>query len=232
MLTDDTIELRLRRPTSSRSATSTTPSFLGLSHSPIVHIVDDDPSVRQSLMLWLGMRGHRTQGYNDGEQFLAAVRADSRGCAIIDVRLGGSDGLELQTQMRAMGVRLPVLFVTGYGDVATARAALKAGAFDFVEKPFDNERLAELVAAAISEDRAYWETETQAARLRQRLDRLTQRERQVMEHVVAGLHNREIALELGISPRTVEVYKARMMDKLDVQRVADLVKLAVKSETV
>jgi RNA polymerase sigma factor (sigma-70 family) len=131
--------------------------------------------------------------------------------------------------MRDKGVKLPVLFVTGHGDVATARTALKAGAFDFIEKPFDNDRLAELVGSAVAEDRSRWEDANQAARLQQRLDRLTQRERQVMEHVVAGLHNREIAQELGISPRTVEVYKARMMDKLDVQRVADLVKLAVSS---
>lgn len=221
MLTTATIDARTRRQ--SQSATN----GLGLGTTPTVYIVDDDADIRQSLMLWLGMRGYRTQGFADGEAFLAALRPDARGCAIVDVRLQDIDGLQLHTQMRERGVKLPVLFVTGHGDVATARAALKAGAFDFIEKPFDNERLAELVANAVNDDRARWEDANQAARLQQRLDRLTQRERQVMEHVVAGLHNREIAQELGISPRTVEVYKARMMDKLDVQRVADLVKLAV-----
>lgn len=202
---------------------------IAVSSTPTVYIVDDDNDIRQSLMLWLGMRGYRTQGFADGEEFLAALKPEARGCAIVDVRLKDSDGLELHSRMREKGVKLPVLFVTGHGDVATARTALKAGAFDFIEKPFDNERLAELVGNAVAEDRSRWEDANQAARLQQRLDRLTQRERQVMEHVVAGLHNREIAQELGISPRTVEVYKARMMDKLDVQRVADLVKLAVSS---
>lgn len=223
LTTTASLDSRSRRP---GTATNGAPS---VGTTPTVYIIDDDPDIRQSLMLWLGMRGYRTAGFGDGQEFLAALRPDARGCAIVDVRLKDTDGLQLHTKMRERGIKLPVLFVTGHGDVATARAALKAGAFDFVEKPFDNERLAELVASAVSDDRARWEDANQTARLQQRLDRLTQRERQVMEHVVAGLHNREIAQELGISPRTVEVYKARMMDKLDVQRVADLVKLAVRS---
>jgi RNA polymerase sigma factor (sigma-70 family) len=122
-----------------------------------------------------------------------------------------------------------VIFVTAHGDVGAARDALKAGAFDFVEKPVDNDRLVELVRAAMASDAESAQRQAQAAELTSRMQRLTQREREVMKQVVAGRHNREIAAELGISPRTVEVYKARLMDKLDVRRVADLVKLALEA---
>jgi len=126
---------------------------------------------------------------------------------------------------------MPLLFLTGHGDVPTARAALKAGAFDFLEKPVDNDRLIELVAAALAKDEQRWQSTLQIERLQERMARLTARERQVMQHVVAGRHNREIALEMGISARTVEVYKARLMDKLDVRRMADLIRLVLKSES-
>lgn len=125
---------------------------------------------------------------------------------------------------------MPIIFVTGHGDVAAARDALKAGALDFIEKPVDNERLVELVETALTKDTAAAQRQEQAALVSGRLQRLTQREREVMEQVVAGRHNREIAVDLGISPRTVEVYKSRLMDKLDVRRVADLVKLALEAQ--
>lgn len=225
-------EITAARPlrTASTAAGSATSPVASFGPQPTVYIVDSDAGLRQSLMLLLGMRGYRTQGLSHGDELLAALRADSRGCAIIDMKLDGLDGMQLMARMRERDVKLPVLFLSSQADVATARAALKGGAFDYLPKPVDNERLAEVVAAAVAEDRRRWESALQAARLRQRLARLTQRERQVMQHVVAGLHNREIAVELGISPRTVEVYKARMMDKLDVQRVADLVRLAVRTE--
>jgi FixJ family two-component response regulator len=142
------------------------------------------------------------------------------------------NGLQLQARMAEGGIALPVLFLTGFGDVPTARAALKAGAFDFLEKPVDNDRLVELVEAAIRSDERRWEAERQAQRLQERLDRLTPRERAVMEQVVAGRHNREIAADMGISARTVEVYKARLMDKLDVRRVADLVRFAIRGQVI
>jgi RNA polymerase sigma factor (sigma-70 family) len=197
---------------------------------PCVYIVDDEASIRDSLALWLGMRGHRTHGFESAEAFLATLRPDMRGCAIIDLRLSGMDGLQLQERMKAMGSALPVIFVTGHGDVSTARDALKAGAFDFIEKPVDNDRLVELVEAALTDDEHHASQDARLQQLHDRLQRLTDRERQVMELVVAGRHNREIAAELGISPRTVEVYKARLMDKLDVRRVPDLVKLALSTQ--
>ncbi|MFN9030861.1 MAG: response regulator transcription factor [Betaproteobacteria bacterium] len=162
---------------------------IGAVAAPIVYIVDVDNDIRQSLMLWLGMRGYRTQELANDEEFLHALKPDVRGCTISHVRLQDTDGLQLHAKMRESGIKLPVLFITGRGDVATARTALQAGAFDFIEKPFYNERLAELVAHAVAEDRSRWDDANQAARLQQRLERLTQRERQVMDHVVAGLHN-------------------------------------------
>jgi RNA polymerase sigma factor (sigma-70 family) len=193
------------------------------------YIVDDDSGIRDSLSLWLGMRGIRCLAFESAEAFLDAVQADWRGCVLIDLRLDGIDGLQLQARLTALEITMPVIFVTGHGDVSAARDALKAGAFDFIEKPVDNERLVELVEAAMARDAETAQRQAQATQLAGRLQRLTQREREVMEHVVAGRHNREIAVELGISPRTVEVYKARLMDKLDVRRVPDLVKLALEA---
>ena len=149
---------------------------------------------------------------------------------LIDLQLEGIDGLQLQARLAGRGITMPVIFVTGHGDVAAARDALKAGALDFIEKPVDNERLVELVEGAMAADAEAEQRREQAALLAGRLQRLTQREREVMEQVVAGRHNREIAADLGISPRTVEVYKSRLMDKLDVRRVADLVKLALEAQ--
>jgi RNA polymerase sigma factor (sigma-70 family) len=197
--------------------------------APAAHIVDDDSAIRDSLTLWLGMRGVRCLAYPSAESFLGAVRPDWRGCVLIDLQLEGIDGLQLQARLAERGVTMPVIFVTGHGDVAAARNALKAGALDFIEKPVDNDRLAELVGAAMAKDAAQAQRQAQAEQLAGRLQRLTQREREVMDRVVAGRHNREIAADLGISPRTVEVYKARLMDKLDVRRVTDLVKLLLEA---
>lgn len=201
-----------------------------MSPAPAAFIVDDDSAVRDSIALWLGMRSIRCLAYASAESFLEAVRPDWRGCVLIDLQLAGIDGLQLQARLAERGVRMPVIFVTGHGDVGTARDALKAGALDFIEKPVDNDRLVELVGAAITRDAAQAQQQAQADLLAARLQRLTQREREVMQRVVAGKHNREIAVDLGISPRTVEVYKARLMDKLDVRRVADLVKLALETQ--
>jgi len=195
---------------------------------PTAYIVDDDRGIRDSLSLWLGMRGIRCIAYESAESFLDAVQTDWRGCVLIDLQLEGIDGLQLQARLAERSVTMPVIFVTGHGDVATARDALKAGALDFIEKPVDNQRLVELVGTAMAKDAEQAQSRAQAELLAGRLQRLTQREREVMDQVVAGRHNREIAAELGISPRTVEVYKARLMDKLDVRRVADLVKLALE----
>jgi len=197
-------------------------------YRPTVYIVDDDPAVRKSLALWLGFRSLATRPFEGAEAFLGAIDVESQGCAIVDLRMGGMDGLQLQSRLSAKGIGLPLIFLTGHGDVATARTALKGGAFDFMEKPVDNDRLVALVSDALAQDERRWEARSQARRLNERLSRLTAREREVMDHVVAGRQNREIAVQMGISARTVEVYKARLMEKLDVRRVPDLVRLVLK----
>ena len=198
-------------------------------YRPVVYIVDDDPSVCRSLALWLGFRSLATSTYSRAEDFLAQIDSRAQGCAIVDVQMDGMSGLQLQSELTARGIRLPLLFLTGHGDVPTVRAALKAGAFDFLEKPVDNDKLLDMVAAALSQDEGAWRDSQQQENLHERIARLTAREREVMDLVVAGRHNREIAATLGISARTVEVYKARLMDKLDVQRIADLIRLVLKS---
>jgi RNA polymerase sigma factor (sigma-70 family) len=201
-----------------------------MSVTPTAYLVDDDSAIRDSMSLWLGMRGIRCVAYESAEGFLSEVQPDWRGCVLIDLQLEGIDGLQLQAELSERSITMPLIFVTGHGDVSTTRDALKAGAMDFIEKPVDNERLIALVEAAMAKDAEAAQRQEQAALVAGRLQRLTQREREVMEQVVAGRHNREIAADLGISPRTVEVYKARLMDKLDVRRVADLVKLVVEAK--
>lgn len=192
-----------------------------------VFIVDDDQSVRDSLGLLLGLRGYRTAIFADAESFLNAYRPDWRGCVLIDIRMPGMDGLELQKRLLGLGSGLPVIVMTGHGDVESAREAFKAQAVDFLEKPLDQARLMAAINDALSKSVASLrETERQDAFARL-LATLTPREREVMDMIVAGGHNRDIAEKLGISPRTVEVHKARVMQKLQVDGVAQLIRLGL-----
>jgi RNA polymerase sigma factor (sigma-70 family) len=195
---------------------------------PTVYIVDDDHSVRDSLALLLNFRGYRTRQFASAEEFLEVWKADSRGCLLLDLRMTGMDGLNLQQILTERGSRLPVVFLTGHGDIAQAKIALKAGAVDFLEKPIDHEALFTSLNEAMVKDTQQREEEQHLADLGNRLNRLSERERQVMERVVAGRHNREIATELEISPRTVEVFKARMMEKMQARSVPELVKLVLE----
>ena len=194
---------------------------------PVVFIVDDDAAVRDSLSLLLELRGFRSRSFASAEAFLSAYAPELRGCVIIDLRMPGMGGAALQEQLAARGAALPVIIVTAHGDIAAARNALKGGAVDFIEKPIDDEQLIAAIRAALDREAEQRAGMTRAADLARRLERLTARERQVMDLVVAGRHNREIAGELGISPRTVEVYKARLMEKLQVRRIPDLIRLAL-----
>ncbi|MBI2379431.1 MAG: response regulator transcription factor [Gammaproteobacteria bacterium] len=198
--------------------------------SPTIFIVDDDPAIRDSLALYLGLKGYRIQPFASAEDFLATYRADWPGCLVLDLRMAGMDGLTLQATLKERGMELPIIVITAYGDIATARNALKGGAVDFIEKPIDVELLTRAISEALAlEQRLRAEGASQAA-LQERLTRLTDREREVLELVVLGCHNREIAAQLGISPRTVEVYKARIMEKCQVQRFPELVRLVLKSQ--
>jgi len=194
--------------------------------SRTVFIVDDDPAVCDSLALLLGLRGFQTEIFASAEAFLQRLNAAWRGCLLLDLRMSNMSGLELQATLAERGIALPIIIVTAHGDIATTRQALKGGAFDFVEKPIDADHLLAIIEKAMASDAAIQERIAKRDALRRRFDRLTERERQVFEFVVSGRHNREIAAELGISARTVEVYKSRMMEKLQVERLPDLIRLA------
>jgi RNA polymerase sigma factor (sigma-70 family) len=195
--------------------------------APTVFIVDDDAPVRDSLAMLLELKGYHTRTYASAEAFLERYRPEWAGCLVLDLRMGGMSGIDLQAELARRGNALPVIMVTAHGDVATTRTALKAGAVDFIEKPIDDQALLAAIAAAI--DRDAHERRTAAARAvtGERLARLTPREREVLDRVAGGRHNREIAAELGISPRTVEVYKSRLMEKLQVERIPELIRLVL-----
>lgn len=190
-----------------------------------VFIVDDDPAVRDALSLLLGIQDYRVAVFGDAETFLKAYKSEWRGCLVLDIRMPGMDGLTLQKHLAELGSELPVIIMTGHGDVASAREAFRAFAVDFLEKPLDHRKLLAAIADAFSRQCTRLVAEMNRSEIERLLARLTPREQEVMARVVAGQHNRDIAAELGISPRTVEVHKARMMDKLGVNNVADLVRL-------
>lgn len=198
-----------------------------------IHVVDDDDAVRDSLCLLLRLHGYAPRPWPSGDAFLAAAdiaAAATPAVVLLDLRMPGRSGAQVQAELGARGARWPVIMLTAHGDAGSARNALKSGALDFIEKPVDEsvllsalENAADVVAAA--EQGAARKLDTE-----RRLARLTPREREVFAMVVAGRHNREIAAALAISPRTVEVYKARLMDKLDVERLPDLIRLSLDAE--
>lgn len=195
-----------------------------------VYIVDDDPSVRDSLALMLGLDGYRVALYADAEAFLAAFRDDWTGCVLADLRLPGASGMDLQAGLRARGSHLPVVIITAHGDVPTARQAFQAQAVDFLEKPFDHEQLLGAIRTAFGlEERRIRRADSRRAES-EKLAALSAREREVLDHAARGLHAKEIGKALGISPRTVEVHKARIMAKLGVRNVAELVRFSLSAE--
>lgn len=192
-----------------------------------VFIVEDDAAVRDALGLLLGLQGYAVAMFCDAESFLGALRADWHGCALIDIRMPGIDGLTLQQRLYESGCALPVVIMTGHGDVDSARTAFRSQAVDFLEKPIDETRLLAAVREAFQRQAVSQEAEDGKTDFERLLATLTPREREVMDLVVAGRHNRDIADALGISARTVEVHKARMMAKLGAASVADLVRLSL-----
>jgi RNA polymerase sigma factor (sigma-70 family) len=191
----------------------------------VVYVVDDDASIRDSLALMLGLAGYATRLFADAESFLVAFEPRWAGCVVADLRLPGLSGVELQSRVRERGSAIPFVIITAHGDVPAARAAFLGQAVDFIEKPFDDGQLRRAIETAFA-----LETERLgSAELRRadaaKLERLTAREREVLEHAVNGLHAKEIASRLGISSRTVEVHKMRIMEKLEVRNIAELVRL-------
>lgn len=195
-----------------------------------VFIVDDDASVRDSLGLLLSLNGFRTLVFADGPSLLGALRPDWRGCLIVDIRMPGMDGLALQRELNGRGCAIPVVIATGHGDVASARTAFRADAVDFLEKPFDEERLIQAVHEAFARQDSRLAGQARHEDYRRRLATLTPREREVLDRVVADRHNREIAAELGISVRTVEVHKSRMMDKLGAATLPQLIRMSLGAD--
>ena len=190
-----------------------------------VYIVDDDASIRDSLGLLLGLRGYRSAQFSSAEDFLAAWREDWTGCVIADLRMPGMDGLALQQELRRRGSALPFVIITAHGDVSAARAAFRADAVDFIEKPFDEEGPIAAIEGAFRRETSRLDRESAEDSRRRAVERLTPREREVAALLSQGMHNRAVAERLGISARTVEVHKARIMEKLGAATIADLIRL-------
>ena len=192
-----------------------------------VYVIDDDAAVRDSIALMLGLAGYRTSVFADAEAFLAAWKEDWIGCVVADVRLPGMSGVELQDVLRRRGAALPFVVITAHGDVPTARAAFRSKAVDFLEKPFDSVQLCAAIETAFALEQRRIQRHDNRRADAEKLGRLTAREREVLEQAAQGLHAKEIAAALGISPRTVEVHKTRIMEKLGVRNVAELVRFAL-----
>jgi two-component system response regulator FixJ len=191
-----------------------------------VHVVDDDAGVRRSLERLLDAAGFRAVSYQSALAFLDAAPGLAPGCVLLDVRMPGMDGLTLQSRLAKLDNHLPVVIMTGQGDVQTAVRAMKAGAVDFIEKPYDDEILVRAIELALSLPRPSDRNE-EATKAAQRVAALSRRERQVLDGLVSGLPNKVIAYELGISVRTVEVHRARMMERLGVRQLAEAIRLGV-----
>jgi RNA polymerase sigma factor (sigma-70 family) len=194
-------------------------------HRETVFIVDDDASVRDSLSLMLSLQGFATATFASGEDFLNALRPDWQGCVVADIRMPGMSGLELQEALRERLPTLALIVITAHGDVAAARQAFLADAIDFIEKPFEPDQIIAAIERAKTRVLRRQASDSTESALAEAREKLSDRERQVMELMIKGLHNRHIAKELGISPRTVEVHKARVMEKLGAKNLVDFVRL-------
>lgn len=193
---------------------------------PTVFLVDDEEAVRDALSLVLEEAGIPCLAYPSAEAFLTETLEDRRGCAIVDLRMPGMDGLQLQQALEDRGIGLPVIFLTGYGDIPTSVKAMKAGALDFLTKPVPKATLLAAIAAGFAEDARLHELAERSQSALGRLASLTGREREVMELAIEGLSNKEIARKLSISHRTVEIHKARVMKKAGAGNVLDLARIA------
>ena len=197
-----------------------------MSTAPLIHVIDDDESLRPALLRLLAAAGFEARGYASAGDFLLHPPSDRPGCVLLDVRMPGPSGLELQEAMRDRGIDLPIVFLTGHADVSSSVRAMKAGAVDFLEKPVDRDALMGALARAMTRDLQARTQRGHSNELRRRFGLLTSRERDVFDRVVAGTANKVIADELGISERTVKVHRAQLMAKLGVGSTAELGGLA------
>jgi FixJ family two-component response regulator len=192
---------------------------------PTVFVVDDEPSVRKSLGRLLKAAGYRVEAFASAQEFLQRDRADGIGCLLLDVMMPDLNGLELQQVLAASRQNLPIIFITGHGDVPTSVRAMKAGATDFLSKPYDAKDLLAAITLALDKARSQSQTRAEADEVESRLATLTPREHEVMLQVLQGRLNKQIAAALGASEKTIKVHRGRVMHKMQVQSVADLVRL-------
>jgi two-component system response regulator FixJ len=197
-----------------------------MARDAVVHLIDDDDGVRQAVAFLLTTSGFAVRVYESAAAFLEALPTVQPGCIVTDVRMPEMDGLELQRQLHQRGVGLPVIVITGHGDVPLAVEAMKAGAIDFIEKPFNDEKLLSAIRVAIDQHARDASREDEIAAIRAKIEALSPREREVLDGLVAGLPNKTIAYDLKISARTVEVHRANLMARMGAGSLADLVRMA------
>ncbi|PZR87935.1 MAG: DNA-binding response regulator [Stutzerimonas stutzeri] len=198
-----------------------------MAEEAVVHIVDNDAAVRQSLSFLLASDGLPVRLHESAVAFLDKVGAGGRGCVVTDVRMPEIDGIEFLRRLRQSGYAMPVIVMTGHADVPLAVEAMKEGALDFVEKPFDDETILGAVRSALSRHRERFRIDNETQEIRQRLQSLSERERQVLDGLVAGKANKVIAFDLDISPRTVEIYRANVMTKMQARSLSELVRFVL-----
>jgi RNA polymerase sigma factor (sigma-70 family) len=196
--------------------------------APVIYVVDDDLPVRESLDSLIRSVGFRVQTFASAQDFLRYKRPDVAGCLVLDVRLPGLSGLDLQRQMGQAEIQIPIIFITGHGDIPMSVRAMKEGAVEFLTKPFRDQDLLDAIQQAVERDRASRQARAELAGLRERLRSLTPREREVMRHVVSGLLNKQIAAELGTSEVTVKLHRSKVMQKMQAASLADLVRMVGK----
>ena len=192
---------------------------------PIVIVVDDDPSVRSSLKLLVSTVGLRVESFESAETVLERTLPDTVSCFVMDVRLRGLSGLDLQRELAARNIRIPIVFITGHGDIPMSVRAMKAGAVEFLTKPFRDQDLLDAIHLALERDRSRREEEQERIQLQQRFESLTSRERDVLWLVVSGMLNKQIAAQLGTAENTVKVHRRRAMEKMEAQSLAELIRM-------